>query len=177
AVFQFPGGLADHLAEQIGTRECVTQQAFSGRQDFPKGEDGSEQGRVEWAIAWPLYSDGAYSWYCNTVPTPDGGTHEQGLRSALTRALKDYGEMIGNRRAAQVTGDDIMAGAVVLLSVFIENPQFQGQTKDRLTSADAAKLVEGAVKDHFDHFLSADPATARVLLDHLIDKAEERIKR
>src|SRR5581483_6812045 len=127
--------------------------------------------RVEWAVAWPEDGDGFSSTYCNTVPTPLGGTHEAGLRTALTRALKDYGEMIANRRAAQVTADDIMAGAAVMLSVFIYDPQFQGQTKERLTSAEAGKLVDSSVKDHFDHFLSADPTIAKALLDHLIDKA------
>ncbi|MCB2074320.1 MAG: ATP-binding protein, partial [Novosphingobium sp.] len=102
AVFQFPGGLADHLAEQVGERECVTSAFFSGSQDFP----GEEQGRVEWAVAWPLYSDGAYSWYCNTIPTPDGGTHEQGLRAALTKGIRAFGELVGQKKAKDITPED-----------------------------------------------------------------------
>ena len=170
-VFHFPGGLSDYLASALEGRATLTPAPFTGEAEF----DGER--RVEWAIAWAEDGDGFASTYCNTVPTPLGGTHEAGLRTALTRALKDYGEMVGNRRAAQVTADDIMAGAAAVLSVFVQDPQFQGQTKERLTSVEAGKLVESAVKDHFDHFLSADPAAARGLLDHLIDKAEERIKR
>jgi topoisomerase-4 subunit B len=176
AVFKFPGGLADHLAEQVGTRECVTAQAFTGSQDFPVIDDIG-QGRVEWAIAWPLYSDGATSWYCNTVPTPDGGTHEQGLRTALTRGLRAFGELVGQKKAKDITADDIMTGAEVMLSVFIRDPQFQSQTKDRLTSPEAARLVENAVRDHFDHFLTDNMERGRALLGEVMERMDERLKR
>jgi topoisomerase-4 subunit B len=176
AVFKFPGGLADHLAEQIGTRECVTAQPFTGAQDFP-ASGGVPQGRVEWAIAWPLCSDGAASWYCNTIPTPDGGTHEQGLRMALTRGLRAFGELVGARRAKDITADDVMAGAEVMLSVFIRDPQFQSQTKDRLTSPEAARLVENAVRDHFDHFLADNIERGRALLGEVMERMDERLKR
>ncbi|MBU7580251.1 MAG: DNA topoisomerase IV subunit B [Porphyrobacter sp.] len=176
AVFKFPGGLADHLAEQVGTRECVTAQAFAGTQDFPS-IDGIGQGRVEWAIAWPLYSDGATSWYCNTVPTPDGGTHEQGLRTALTRGLRAFGELVGQKKAKDITADDVMTGAEVMLSVFIRDPQFQSQTKDRLTSPEAARLVENAVRDHFDHFLTDNMERGRALLGEVMERMDERLKR
>ncbi len=176
AVFKFPGGLADHLAEQIGTRECVTAQPFAGSQDFPV-IDGVGQGRVEWAIAWPLYSDGSTSWYCNTVPTPDGGTHEQGLRTALTRALRAFGELVGAKKAKDITADDVMTGAEVMLSVFIRDPQFQSQTKDRLTSPEAARLVENAVRDHFDHFLADNMERGKALLGEVMERMDERLKR
>ncbi len=176
AVFKFPGGLADHLAEQIGTRECVTAQPFAGTQDFP-AIDGVGQGRVEWAIAWPLYSDGSTSWYCNTVPTPDGGTHEQGLRTALTRALRAFGELVGQKKAKDITADDVMTGAEVMLSVFIRDPQFQSQTKDRLTSPEAARLVENAVRDHFDHFLTDNMERGKALLGEVMERMDERLKR
>ncbi|HEX7655991.1 MAG TPA: ATP-binding protein, partial [Sphingomonas sp.] len=117
AVFQFPGGLADHLREQIGGRECATAEFFAGSQDFP-----DEQGRVEWAVAWPLWSDGSYSWYCNTIPTPDGGTHEAGLRAALVRALRAFGELTGQKKAKDLTADDVMTGSELMLSVFIRDP-------------------------------------------------------
>ena len=130
AVFKFPGGLADHLAEQIGERECATAQPFSGRQDFPDDETGTSQGRVEWAIAWPLWSEGSTSWYCNTVPTPDGGTHEQGLRAALAKGLRGFGELIGQKKAKEISADDVMTGAEIMLSIFIREPSFQSQTKD-----------------------------------------------
>ena len=177
AVFQFPGGLADHLAEQVGSRECVTTQFFAGSQDFPKGEDGSEQGRAEWAIAWPLYSDGAYSWYCNTIPTHDGGTHEQGLRSALTRSIRAFADLIGQKKAKDITADDMLTGSEIMLSLFMRDPQFQSQTKDRLTSPEAARLVENAVRDHFDHFLTDNMDRGKALLGHVMERMEERLRR
>jgi topoisomerase-4 subunit B len=172
AVFQFPGGLADHLAEQVGSRECVTSQFFTGRQDFP-----GDQGRVEWAIAWPLWSDGAFSWYCNTVPTPDGGTHEAGLRAALTKGIRAFGELVGAKKVKDITTDDVMTGSEVMLSVFIRDPQFQSQTKDRLTSPEAATLVERAVRDHFDHFLTDNMERGRALLASITERMEERLAR
>jgi topoisomerase-4 subunit B len=172
AVFKFPGGLSDHLAEQVGTRECVTAQPFTGTQEFP-----DEQGRVEWAIAWPLWSDGSYSWYCNTVPTPDGGTHEQGLRAALTKGLRAFADLIGQKKAKDLSADDVMNGVEIMLSVFIRDPQFQSQTKDRLTSPEAARLVENAVRDHFDHFLTDNMERGRALLGSVMERMDERLKR
>ncbi|HEU4960883.1 MAG TPA: DNA topoisomerase IV subunit B [Sphingomonas sp.] len=172
AVFQFPGGLADHLKEQIGARECATADFFSGSQDFP-----DEQGRVEWAVAWPLWSDGSYSWYCNTIPTPDGGTHEAGLRAALVRALRAFGELVGQKKAKDLTADDVMTGSELMLSVFIRDPQFQSQTKDRLTSPEAAGLVEKAVRDHFDHFLTDNMDRGRALLGYVLERMDERLRR
>ena len=172
AVFKFPGGLADHLAEQVGSRECVTAEPFTGQQEFPE-----DQGRVEWAIAWPLWSDGATSWYCNTVPTPDGGTHEAGLRAALTKSLRAFGELVGQKKAKDINADDVMTGAEIMLSVFIRDPQFQSQTKDRLTSPEAARLVENAIRDHFDHFLTANMDRGRALLGSIMERAEERLRR
>ena len=173
AVFQFPGGLADHLREQIGERECVTTQFFSGSQDFP----GEEQGRVEWAIAWPLWSDGAYSWYCNTIPTPDGGTHEAGLRAALTKGVRAFADLIGQKKAKDIAPEDVFTGCESMLSVFIREPQFQSQTKDRLTSPEAARMVENAVRDHFDHFLSDNLERGKALLGHVLERMDERLRR
>ncbi|MGI8705506.1 MAG: DNA topoisomerase IV subunit B [Sphingomicrobium sp.] len=172
AVFQFPGGLADHLREQLGERPCVTSDPFTGRQDFP-----DSQGSAEWAIAWPLFSDGSQSYYCNTIPTPDGGTHEAGLRAALTKGIRAFGELIGNKRAKDVTADDVFDGIELMLSVFIKNPHFQSQTKDRLTSLEAARFVEAAVRDHFDHFLADDMDRGRALLGNIVERMEERLKR
>lgn len=177
AVFQFPGGLADHLSEQIGERECVTAQFFTGSQDFPANDAGEQMGRVEWAIAWPLWSDGSYSWYCNTVPTPDGGTHEQGLRAALTKGIRAFGELVGQKKAKDISGDDVVTGSEVMLSLFIRDPQFQSQTKDRLTSPEAARLVENAVRDHFDHFLTDNMERGRALLGAVMERMDERLKR
>ncbi|MCB2050511.1 MAG: DNA topoisomerase IV subunit B [Novosphingobium sp.] len=177
AVFQFPGGLADHLREQIGGREAVTAEFFSGSQEFPAAEDGKSQGRVEWAVAWPLWSDGSFSWYCNTIPTPDGGTHEQGLRAALTRGIRAFGELVGQKKAKDISADDMMTGSEVMLSVFIRDPQFQSQTKDRLTSPDAARLVENAVRDHFDHFLSDNMERGKALLGVVMERMDERLRR
>ena len=172
AVFQFPGGLADHLREQLGGRECATADFFAGTQEFPDG-----QGRLEWAVAWPLWSDGSYSWYCNTIPTPDGGTHEQGLRQALVRGLRAFGELVGNKRAKDLNADDVMVGSELMLSVFIRDPQFQSQTKDRLTSPEAAGLVEKAVRDHFDHFLADNMDRGKALLGYVLERMDDRLRR
>jgi topoisomerase-4 subunit B len=166
----FPGGLADYLGSLLEGRETLTERPFAGEAEV-------EGGRVEWAIAWPADLEGHLSSYCNTVPTPDGGTHEQGLRSALTRSLKSYGELTQNRRAAQIAPEDVMLGTVAILSLFMRDPQFQGQTKERLASAEAQRFVEGALKDRFDHWLSEDPSAARALLDAVIERAEDRLRR
>ncbi|GHD47198.1 DNA topoisomerase 4 subunit B [Thalassobaculum fulvum] len=173
AVLHYPGGLADFLASAIEGRRTVAPRPFTGDVEVPEG-----QGRVEWAVTWPDdQDDGFLHAYCNTIPTPLGGTHEAGLRTALLRGVKAYGEMVGNKKAAQVTADDLMGGACVMLSVFIRDPQFQGQTKERLVSPHATRMVEQAVKDHFDHWLSGAPETANLLLERLIERAEERLRR
>jgi topoisomerase-4 subunit B len=172
AVFQFPGGLADHLKEQLGDKETATNVPFTGRQEF-----ANSQGSVEWAVAWPLWGEGDSSYYCNTIPTPDGGTHEQGMRTALTRGLRAFGELVGQKKAKEIQAEDVTAGAEIMLSVFIRDPQFQSQTKDRLTSPDAARLVENAVRDHFDHFLSDHMERGRALLGFVLDRMDERLKR
>jgi len=172
AVFQFPGGLSDHLKEQIAERACATTEFFKGRQDFP-----GNQGMVEWAVAWPLWSEGGSSYYCNTIPTPDGGTHEQGIRAALTRGLRAFAELAGLKKAKDLQAEDVVGGAEIMLSVFIRDPQFQSQTKDRLTSPDAARLVEAAVRDHFDHFLADNMERGRALLGFVLDRMDERLKR
>ena len=173
AVFQFPGGLADHLKEQIGERNCATADFFTGRQDFPGG-----LGLVEWAVAWPLWTDGGSSFYCNTIPTPDGGTHEQGIRAALTRGVRAFAELTGQQKKAKdVQAEDVVGGAEIMLSVFIRDPQFQSQTKDRLTSPDAARLVEAAVRDHFDHYLADNMERGRALLAFVLDRMDDRLKR
>ncbi|HTU12347.1 MAG TPA: DNA topoisomerase IV subunit B [Allosphingosinicella sp.] len=172
AVFQFPGGLADHLKEQIGDKEVATNVPFTGRHDFP-----NEQGSVEWAVAWPVWGEGDQSYYCNTIPTPDGGTHEQGFRLALTRGLRAFGELVGQKKAKDIQAEDVVTGAEIMLSVFIRDPQFQSQTKDRLTSPDAARLVETAVRDHFDHYLADHMERGRALLGFVLDRMDERLKR
>ncbi len=172
AVFQFPGGLADHLLEQIGDRECVTADFFAGTQDFP-----DDQGRVEWAVAWPLWSEGSYSYYCNTIPTPDGGTHEAGLRAAIVKGVRAFGALVGLKKAEGLQAEDVVTGSEVMLSVFIRDPQFQSQTKDRLTSPEAARLVENAVRDHFDHFLSGNMERGKALLGFMLDRMDDRLRR
>ncbi|MDT0507901.1 DNA topoisomerase IV subunit B [Novosphingobium sp. MMS21-SN21R] len=177
AVFQFPGGLADHLAEQVSGRECVTSVPFAGSQDFPAGPEGQEMGRVEWAIAWPLWSDGSYSWYCNTIPTPDGGTHEQGLRAALTKGIRAFADLIGQKKAKDIAPEDMITGSEIMLSVFVRDPQFQSQTKDRLTSPEAARMVEAAVRDHFDHFLTGNMERGKALLGAVMERMDDRLRR
>jgi topoisomerase-4 subunit B len=173
ATFHFPGGLRDYLAADIEGQELVADQVFTGRV-----EKAGKHGSVEWAIAWLAAADGFVHSYCNTIPTPDGGTHESGLRTALLRGLKDHADRIGQgKRAAALTTDDVMASCAALISVFIREPEFQGQNKGRLQTAEAARLVDGAVRDAFDHWLAAAPSQAAKLLDWGIERAEERIRR
>lgn len=169
AVLHFPGGLTDFLTEAIGARATVTPTPFTGR---VTAED--EIGKVEWAIHWPEDEDGFVSSYCNTIPTPQGGSHESALRSAASRGLKAYAELAGNKKAGQITADDVLGGASVMLSVFIHDPQFQGQTKERLNSPDAGRLVEISVKDHFEHWLTGNPSDANDLLERALERADER---
>lgn len=171
ATFHFPGGLKDYLSEALGQERRVTDEIFSGRTQAT-GKHGS----VEWAVAW-FAGDGFVNSYCNTVPTPDGGTHETGLRYALLRGLKAYGELIGNKRASIITGDDVLTSAAAMLSVFVREPEFVGQTKDRLATNEATRIAENAVRDAFDHWLTASPNQANKLLEWVLDRADERLKR
>ena len=170
AVLKFPGGLTDFLAEALDGEKRVSDEIFAGK----VGEGG--HGTVEWAMAW-FAGDGFVHSYCNTIPTPDGGTHEQGLRIALTRSLKTYGDMVGNKRVAQVTPEDVMTSAGAMLSVFVREPEFVGQTKDKLATAEASRIVENAIKDAFDHWLTGSPQQAGRLLDWIIERADERLRR
>ena len=172
AKLHFPGGLRDYLAARLEGRESVTPKPFAGE----AGLNG-KGGRAEWALAWPEDGEGALVSYCNTVPTPLGGTHEAGLRSALAKGLKAYAELVGNRRAGVITAEDVMGGGWGVLSVFIPDPEFMGQTKEKLSTASVTRQVEISVKDHFDHFLSGDPVAANRLLEHVIERAEERLSR
>ncbi|WP_293907307.1 DNA topoisomerase IV subunit B [Phenylobacterium sp.] len=176
AVFRFPNGLADFLAERIKGLETVTPEPFAGRWARP-----GETGKVEWAVAWTPAgfgeADSFMQSYCNTVPTPEGGTHEAGFRAVLTRGLKQYAELTGEKRGAIITADDVVSQAGALVSVFVANPEFQGQTKERLSSSDAQKLVEKALADPFDHWLTAQPKAASALLEFVLERAEERLKR
>jgi topoisomerase-4 subunit B len=173
AVFHFAEGLKDYLAASLNGATLVHPDIFTGH----AGKTG-QHGAAEWAVAWTADADGFLQSYCNTIPTPDGGTHETGLRSALVRGLKDHAARVGqDKRAGAITSDDVMTGAVCMLSVFIREPEFQGQTKDRLATAEAQRVVENAIKDPFDHWLAGNPAQANKLLDFVIERAEERIRR
>jgi topoisomerase-4 subunit B len=171
-ILKFPGGLLDFLKSEIGASNTVNNRDFAGRTE---NRDGS--GAVEWAVAWTPAIDPFVRSYCNTIPTPQGGTHEQGLRNALTKALRAHGERASNRKTGLITTDDVMMGACAVLSIFIREPEFQGQTKDKLSSPDAQRLAESVVRDHFDHWLADSPAEADKLLDFVIDQAEDRLKR
>jgi topoisomerase-4 subunit B len=171
--FHFAGGLKDYLANAVEGQTLVHPDLFTGLSGRP-----GQNGAVEWAIAWTADGDGFLSSYCNTIPTPEGGTHESGLRTALLRALKDHAERVGQgKRAAATTSDDVMNGAAAMLSVFVREPEFQGQTKDRLATAEAQRIVESAVKDQFDHWLAGNPNQANKLLDWVVERAEERLRR
>jgi len=175
ATFHFPGGLSDYLSETLGGATTYADAAFAGTVDF-RGKFG-EAGKVEWAINWTPARDGFIQSYCNTVPTPEGGTHVAGFWAAILKGIKAYGELAGNRKAAQITREDLMSGACALVSCFIAEPAFVGQTKDRLSSEIAHKMTEGAVRDHFDNWLAADTKSAGAILDFLVLRAEERLRR
>ena len=164
------------MEEQIGGRAVVTPQPFAGKVQKTGGH-----GSCEWAVTWVAAgignADGMNASYCNTVPTPEGGTHEQGMRAALTKGLKAYGDRINNKKAGIITGEDVMGTAAALVSVFVREPEFQGQTKDKLATPEAAKIVETTLRDHFEHYLTSAPADADKLLGWVIDRAEERVKR
>jgi topoisomerase IV subunit B len=173
ATFHFADGLKDYLSETLAGATLVHPDVFTGS----AGKTGAH-GAAQWAVAWTADADGFLNSYCNTIPTPDGGTHESGLRTALTRGLKDHAERVGQgKRAASITADDVMTGAGAMLSVFIREPEFQGQTKDRLATAEAQRIVEQAIKDPFDHWLAGNPLQANKLVDFVVERAEERLRR
>ena len=173
ATFRFPGGLKDHLAQEVDGRSFVTDAPFTGKITKPGGH-----GSLEWAVTWLSDDDGFVHSYCNTIPTPNGGTHENGLRTALLRGLKDHAERIGqSRRAANLTSDDVMLSCAALLSIFIREPEFQGQNKGRLQTVEAGRIVDAALRDAFDHWLAGTPSQALKLLDWSIERADERLRR
>ncbi|MCB1478416.1 MAG: DNA topoisomerase IV subunit B [Rhodobiaceae bacterium] len=171
-VFKFPNGLKDYLQSEVGKATLVADELFHGKSERQAGG-----GSAEWAVCWFGGRDGFIHSYCNTVPTPEGGTHVAGLRLALLKGLKSFGELTGNKKLNLLTSDDIMASAGIMLSVFVREPEFQGQTKERLTTQEASRIVENAVRDTFDHWLAARPQQATRLLDWVIERAEERLRR
>lgn len=171
-VICFPNGLVDYLQSSITEDKTVTTEPFTGEVKF-----GDGPGKVEWAIHWVYLTDSHIQSFCNTVPTPQGGTHENGLKTALLRSLRDYGSLIDNKKASLITGEDVLGNVTGILSLFISDPQFQGQTKDKLSTREAARLVENAVKDHFDHWLTGNKQQAEELLSFIVDRAEDRISR
>ncbi|MES2970365.1 MAG: DNA topoisomerase IV subunit B [Pseudomonadota bacterium] len=175
AVFHFPGGLGDYLTDQLQKSSTYADRPFAGKVSFP--EKYNVPGSVEWAINWTPARDGFIQSYCNTVPTPEGGTHESGFWSAILKGIRAYGELVKNRKAELISRDDMLAGGCALISVFIREPQFVGQTKDRLATEEAARYVEGAVRDHFDNWLANDTKSAGAILDFLVLRAEERLRR
>ena len=175
ATFHFPGGLADFLNDSLRKVSTYAERPFAGRVSFE--EKYQVPGSVEWAINWTPAQDGYLHSYCNTVPTPEGGTHEAGFWAAILKGIRAYGERVKNRKAVEITRDDLLTGGCALLSIFIREPSFVGQTKDRLSTEEAAKWVENAVRDHFDTWLAADPKSAGAILDFLVLRAEERLRR
>ena len=175
ASFHFPGGLSDYLMETLGAASTYADKPFAGSVDFR--EKFNAPGKVEWAINWTPSRDGFIQSYCNTVPTPEGGTHEAGFWAAILKGIRAYGELVNNRKAAQITREDLITGGCALVSCFIREPEFVGQTKDRLATVEAQKLVENSVRDHFDNWLAADTKSAGAILDFLVLRAEERLRR
>ncbi len=177
AVFHFPGGLADYLNEQLAGNVTYSPAPFAGKVNFAEKFGEGTVGSVEWAINWTPARDGFVQSYCNTVPTPEGGTHEAGFWSAVLKGVRSHGELVGNKKASLVTRDDLISGGCALISAFIREPEFVGQTKDRLATTEAQRLVEKSVADHFDNWLAADTKSAQAILDFLVIRAEERLKR
>ncbi|WP_434288071.1 DNA topoisomerase IV subunit B [Celeribacter sp. SCSIO 80788] len=175
ATFHFPGGLADYLSETLGAVTTYSDRPFAGVVEF--GPRFGVPGKVEWAINWTPSRDGFIQSYCNTVPTPEGGTHEAGFWAAVLKGVRAYGELVGNKKAKEITRDDLLTGGCALVSCFIADPEFVGQTKDRLATTEAARLVENSVRDHFDNWLAADTKSAGAILDFLVLRAEERMRR
>ncbi|OBQ90402.1 DNA topoisomerase IV subunit B [Mesorhizobium sp. AA23] len=171
AEFHFPGGLKDYLKATLGDEFQVTREVFAGKSDKQGGH-----GSLEWAVTW-FGGDGFLNSYCNTIPTPEGGTHEAGFRNVLTRGLRAYADLIGNKRASIITTEDVMISAAGMLSVFIREPEFVGQTKDRLATIEAMRIVETAIRDPFDHWLADNPQEASKLLEWVIARADERVRR
>ena len=174
ATFHFPGGLADYLAETLTGATTYANRPFAGSVDFKRF---NAPGKVDWAINWTPARDGFIQSYCNTVPTPEGGTHEAGFWAAILKGVRAYGERVSNKKAPQITREDLLTGGCALVSCFIREPEFVGQTKDRLATSEASRLVEGAVRDHFDTWLAADTKSAGAILDFLVLRAEERLRR
>jgi topoisomerase-4 subunit B len=177
AELHFPGGLRDSLEAELGDSPRVLPTIWAGEAKLPDAPDGAAQGKLEWACAWLETGDSSLDTYCNTVPTPLGGTHESGFRAALLKGIRAWAEQRGNKRGAAITGEDITGALAAKFSLFIREPQFQGQTKEKLTNPEAGKLTESSLRDRFDHFLAGDPANADNLLAFVIDRAEDRIRR
>lgn len=175
--FCFPGGLEDYLVHTLGETGFLGDRPFAGRVDFAERFGAETPGSVEWALAWTPARDGTTLSYCNTVPTPEGGTHVTGFWSAITRAIRAHGERVSNRKAAQISREDVEGVSTALISVFIRDPEFVGQTKDRLATQEASRLVEGIVRDHLDNWLASDPKSAEAVLEMLVERAEDRLKR
>ncbi len=175
ATFRFPGGLSDYLNETLGGATTYAEKPFAGSVDFT--EKFGVPGKVEWAINWTPSRDGFIQSYCNTVPTPEGGTHEVGFWNAVLKGIKAYGELTNVKKANIITRDDLSTGGCALVSCFIREPEFVGQTKDRLATTEAQRMVDAAVRDHFDNWLAADTKSAGAILDFLVLRAEERLKR
>ncbi|WP_390910618.1 ATP-binding protein [Pseudosulfitobacter sp. SM2401] len=174
AKFHFPGGLADYLSETFEGATTYAEAPFAGTVSFEKFK---VPGKVEWAINWTPARDGFIQSYCNTVPTPEGGTHEAGFWAAILKGIKAHGELVNNKKAATITREDLTTGAGALVSCFIREPEFVGQTKDRLATVEAQRMVENSVRDHFDNWLASDTKSAGAILDFLVLRAEERLKR
>ena len=175
ASFHFPNGLSDYLNETLKDVTTYSDAPFAGKVSFE--DKFGVPGSVEWAINWTPSRDGSILSYTNTVPTPEGGTHETGFWAAILKGIRAYGELVNNKKAGQITREDLTTGGVALLSIFIREPSFVGQTKDRLSTEEAAKWVENSVRDHFDNWLAADTKSAGAILDFLVLRAEERLRR
>ena len=175
--FYYPNGVADFLDEKTRDKPRILPKIFSGTVDFP-----DDSGRVEWALTFltdengAASDDGFFASYCNTIATIDGGTHESGFKSAITRGIKSYGDKVNNKSAASIISDDVFDSVAAIVSVFYKTPQFLGQTKEKLSNPEIARFTENALRDPWEIFLASDPKTANAVLDFVVNLANARIK-
>jgi len=167
----YTGGLEQYLKESLGDGDWIPEQPFAGKMT-------GKRDAVEWAIVWRR--DGAEALlesYVNLIPTPQGGTHVNGLRTGLTDALREYCDVRNLMpRGIKLAPEDVWEGVSFVLSVKIEEPQFSGQTKERLSSRECATLVGGLIKDHFALWLNQHPETGDAIAQFVIENAQHRLK-
>jgi len=169
--WQYEGGLEQYLLEALGDVEILPEEPFGGSMRGAREE-------VDWSVGWvPGVTPTVAESYVNLVPTSQGGTHVNGFRAGLTEAIREYCEFRNLApRGLRIAPEDVWDGVSYVLSVKIEDPQFSGQTKERLSSRECAAFVSGVVKDAFALWLNQHPGTGDQIAQRIIDAAQSRLK-